>query len=71
MAWDSSPKVKLAREIAKKYDQDQIIILMINEGLDRIEYISYGKTKRLCDEAKSFAEKTIDAITECYDEIKG
>ncbi len=65
MAFNPSPRVALARDFAKKFDKQEVIILHINrEG--KFGYASYGETKALCDEAKKLADICYQAIEEYY-----
>jgi hypothetical protein len=61
MAFNPSPKVALARDFAKKFDQKMVIIFHI-DGAERIGYASYGKNKLLCNEAKKIADTIFDRI---------
>lgn len=56
MAWNPSPKVADCREIARKWNKQQVIIIAIDTHADTIEYASYGETKQLCAEAKNIAD---------------
>jgi hypothetical protein len=60
MAWNPSEKVKIAREIANKYNKHIIIIYMIDK--EKIEFISYGKNLELCNVAEKLAECGLQAI---------
>tara|TARA_Y100001933_G_C19004953_1_gene566184 strand:+ start:3944 stop:4141 length:198 start_codon:yes stop_codon:yes gene_type:complete len=59
MAWNPSPKVKAARDIAGKFKKKMVIVIMVDE--EKLEYASYGETKELCNEAKKVADKCYDA----------
>jgi hypothetical protein len=61
MAFNKSPKVKSAREFAKKFSKQQVIILSIDRN-HRIEYASYGESSYLCQTAKMVADIALDAI---------
>jgi len=61
MAWNPSPKVAVARDFAKKFDKQQVVILSVTkDGI--LEYASYGKTKRLCNKAKKLADIAFEAV---------
>ncbi len=62
MAWNPSPKVSDCRDIARKWNVDQVIILAINQENQTLEYASYGKTKTLCDQTKRLAEAAFEAV---------
>ena len=51
MAWNPEPEVAAARDYAKKFNQEQVIIFHIDKD-GRFGYASYGKTKKLCGETK-------------------
>ena len=65
MAWNPSPKVAIARDYAKKFEQEQVIILAIDE-YNNLTYASYGKTKKLCDDTEEIANIAFKAIMESY-----
>lgn len=56
MAWNPSPKVKVARYFGDKFNYDKVFIIGINESSREFEVTSYGKTKKKCDEAKTKAD---------------
>jgi len=61
MAWNPSPKVAVARDFAKKFDKQQVIILSVTkDGI--LEYASYGDTKKLYNEAKKLADIAFEAV---------
>lgn len=62
MAFNPSPKVADAREIAKKWGKQQVIILGIDAKLGTVEYASYGATRELCADAKRKADAAFEAI---------
>jgi hypothetical protein len=45
-----------ARQIGKKYDEDQIIVIYVDREEDEFGYASYGATSDLCDRAREFAD---------------
>ncbi len=51
MAWNPSPKVAEARDIAQRHGMDKVIIVMIDEAAGGFDVVSYGKTKAMCRQA--------------------
>jgi len=64
MVENRSPKVAVARGIGEKFKKDQVIIFMLDRQKDTIEYVSYGKTKALCADAKQLADLIFETIFE-------
>ena len=62
MAWNPSPKVAAARDIGKKFNFDQVIIIGINNDRDQMEAITYGSTKSSCAQAKGYGNVAYDAV---------
>lgn len=64
MPFNPSPKVADAREIARKWGADKVVILFVTETPEetRLEYASYGKTESKCREARRIADKAYDAV---------
>lgn len=64
MAFNPSPEVAAARDIAKRFKAKQVIVLMISDNGDdeHLQYASYGETKALCDDAKKIADAAFDAV---------
>ena len=60
MAFNPSPKVAAARDIARKFKKRQVIVLMLDD--DTLEYASYGETKTLCDGAYKLADIAYSAV---------
>lgn len=72
MAFNPSPKVAAARDAAQKFNYPIAILVFINETSRKIEYASYGKTKSLCDRAKTFGDMILDEIEDFVaDEYNG
>jgi len=52
MAWNPSPEVAAVRDAAKALGDAPIaVVIFITPNGDRLGMASYGKTKKLCDEA--------------------
>lgn len=66
MAFNLSPKVAEARDLAKKYGKTRVIIFMIDDDKGTMEYASYGKDKALCSDARKLADVAYKAI---YDHL--
>lgn len=62
MAWNPSPKVADCREIARKWNKHQVIILAIDVNSKTLEMATYGETRMLCDEAKKIGDLAYNAI---------
>ena len=68
MAFNPSPKVADCRDIARKWNKPQIIILAVDPIAGTQEYASYGESKAHCDEAKRLADVAYQAIMVKYEE---
>ena len=68
MAFNPSPNVADCRDIAKKWNKPQIIILAVDPIAGTLEYASYGESKAHCDEAKRLADVAYQAIMAKYEE---
>lgn len=66
MPWNPSPKVADCREIARKWDKQQVIILAIDTEAGTLEYASYGDTKASCAKARRLADIAYNAIMDNY-----
>ena len=64
MAFNPSPKVAEARDLAKKYGKTKVIIFMIDDDAGTMEYASFGKDKAMCNDAKKLADVAYRAIYE-------
>ena len=62
MAFNPSPKVAAARNIAHQFGKKRVIVLMLTD--DAMEYASYGETKELCNSAREIADIAFDAVQE-------
>lgn len=68
MAFNPSPKVADCRDIARKWNKPQVIILAVDPIAGTLEYASYGESKTHCDEAKRLADVAYQAIMDKYEE---
>lgn len=64
MAFNPSPTVAAAREVARKFKKKQVIILMIDE--DTLELATYGETTTLCAAAKTLGDAAYKAVMKAY-----
>lgn len=62
MAWNPSPEVALARDVAKKLGVDQVMIVTISYSKEQLGLITYGKTKALCADAKNLGNDAYQAV---------
>lgn len=62
MAFNPDPKVSEARSLAAKYSKTRVIVIMVDDDAGTIEYASYGKTKKLCDDTKRLADAAYETI---------
>lgn len=73
MAWNPSPTVAAARDIGKKFNRDQVIILMI-DAAGQLELATYGKTMTLCKLTGMLGDTAFDAVLahmqKLYDQIE-
>ena len=69
MAWNPSPEVALARDLAAKLDADQVMIITINYAKEQMGLITYGKTKKLCAEAKQLGDAAYEAARDRFEEV--
>lgn len=65
MAFNPSPKVADCREIARKWgNQEQVIILAI-DGEGRMQMATYGRTSKLCSVAQALGNAAWKGIEDC------
>lgn len=63
MAWNPAPEVADCREIARKWNKEQVIILAIDDkGV--MQMATFGKTRSLCAVAGKLGNVAFDAIRE-------
>lgn len=67
MAWNPSPEVAIARDAAKRFDADRVVIIYTNKN-GQIGYASYGETKALCAETKRLGDRLFDEAMEFFEE---
>ena len=69
MAWEksASPEVLAARDYAKKFDREQVIILSIGNDM-KIRTVSYGSSAYMCNVAKEHGDIVHEALLNYYDE---
>ena len=65
MAFNPDPKVEAARNYAKTFDKQQVIIFAVDKD-GNLEYASYGENKPLCHNAKVMADIAFDALMEYW-----
>lgn len=70
MAWNPDKRVAAARDIAKKFGFDQVIIIGIDNPKNIMTSASYGKNKESCSECKVLADAAYDAVFEKISEIR-
>ena len=69
MALNLSPNVAEARDIAKKHDDDMVIVFRITPDLD-IAYASYGRTEPLCVVAQQLGDGILDHMIEILEKVE-
>lgn len=62
MAWNPSPEVAAARDYGKKFNADRVIIIHVNETTGANGYVTYGKTRALCDDTQRLGEAALSAV---------
>lgn len=66
MAWNPSPKVADARNLARRHGADRVVIVLLSDKTGTMETISYGETRLLCAQAQHLSDVAYDAI---YNEL--
>lgn len=64
MAWNPNPKVADCRDIARKWDDKEQVIIIAIDGDGIMEMATYGKTPKLCRCAKKLGDVAFDAIVD-------
>jgi hypothetical protein len=62
MAWNPSPEVALARDLAAKLGADEVVIVYVNFSKEQMGSITYGKTQAMCGHAKKLGDVAYDAV---------
>jgi hypothetical protein len=62
MAWNPSPKVADCRDVARKWNVQQVVILGFNYKNGTFEIASFGETRALCADAKAIGEAIFKQI---------
>ena len=60
MAYNPRPEVRAAENIGKKFGKDMVLLMLIDSQTETIEYVSWGKTPKLCAQA----EEIMDTVYE-------
>ena len=60
MAFNPTPEVAAAREFARKFKKQQVIIIAIDN--DTLQVATYGETVALCAEAKKLGDRCYNAV---------
>lgn len=64
MAWNPSPEVALARDLAAKLGADEVVIVYLNFAKEQVGAISYGKTQAMCSHAKKLSDAAYQSVYE-------
>jgi hypothetical protein len=67
VAWNPSPKVAAARDVAEKFGFAKAIVVLVNDHTGKFEVVSYGKTARSCDQAKQLGADIEKAVIRHYE----
>lgn len=69
MAWNPSPEVAVARDVAAKINKnvDRVIILYTTDD-GRMGYASYGKTKPLCEQTRKLADAVYERAYKWFED---
>lgn len=66
MAWNPSPQVKVARDFAKKFGADRVVIIYIQPD-GKMGYASYGADSHLCYKAKQWGDVLYERTERGYE----
>ena len=66
MPWNPTPEVAAARDYAKKFVKDQVIIVSLNLADQQISVVTYGETVSLCRAAKELGKAAEAAVLLAY-----
>lgn len=67
MAFNPSPAVAKARDIAKEFGKDMVIVYMFDTVNGTVEYASYGETPKKCRAARKIADDVWDEVVAAYE----
>lgn len=71
MSWKDEPTIMAARDIAKKFNQTRVIIIMVDDEGGTIRSASYGANGALCTSAGKLADVAYDAVVKlAYEQAK-
>ena len=70
MAFNPSPSVAEARDIATKHGDDMVIVLRINLSTDLLQSASYGRTKPLCNVAGQLSDAIVNHLGVLLEEVE-
>ncbi len=63
MAFNPSPSVAVARDAARKLgDADQVVVIAISRRRGTMQVVTYGRDRRLCDDAKTLGDVAYEAV---------
>jgi len=62
MAWNPSPHVQDCRDIARKWNHQQVVVIALSPASGKIEMATYGASKGLCAWAKKLGDAAYDAV---------
>ena len=61
-------KVADIRKLAKKYKKTRVVLLMIDDDHETLEYVSYGENRQMCASARKLADALYDAAYKFLEE---
>ena len=64
MAWNPSPKIADLRDLARKWNVGQLVVLEVYELSGKFGVLSYGRTPQLCDKAKFAADQVFEMVND-------
>ena len=62
MAWNPQPEIAALRDMANRFNFDQVVALGFKYQAGQIEAMSYGRTRKLCDWGAELAKVCMDAV---------
>jgi hypothetical protein len=60
--WNPSPEVAAARDFAKKFGHERVVIVHVNHATGKMGYVTYGLTRELCNDTKRLGEAAYNAV---------